>query len=332
MTANTKLTCRGCGCEDLAIDADFGTAAASVALPDVHDHPTERLPFRLSACPVCQLIQLVDLPPLEALRPADQWIRYRDPERHLPDLALAVSQFLPRVNGLILGATYKDEPLLAEFERLGHTSTRVLDREADWQLTDARHGIETIQQRMTPDLARHWKAAHSAPLLFVVRHVLEHAHEMGPFLAACREIVADDGFVLLEVPGCEQELSRGDAGALWEEHVSYFTSTSLRNTLQRHGLRCDLIGNYPYAVEDCLFALARPALGAAVETADAAPGSGAGRDLIHTFREAVSRRRAAYRELNSRNNNAAGGWRCWGPGTARRPRRRSCSSPGSSIA
>jgi hypothetical protein len=291
------------------IDLDLGQAACSQTVDSPAANPA-RLRFRLSACPRCGVIQLRDTPNLEALRPPVAATVFRDPERHLDDLAAALAASCPKRDGLVLGLTYKDAPLLDRMRAAGFSRTKLLDRIEDWGLIDPRHGIETIQGALTPSWAEGIRHRHGPASILCVRHVLEHAHDVAAFLNGCRTLLAPDGCVLFETPGCEGEFSRGDAGALWEEHVLYFTAGSLRRGLARHGFACRWVGNYPYDVEDCL-----AAFGQFVESPRPWNGTtDCGQNLLSEFDAARRRLRARLEQLA---NEAAARGRTlafWGAG------------------
>lgn len=253
------MVCRMCGIGELAGELNFGTAAYCVDAPPsaAAARRIAKHPFRLATCQVCGVIEMMDLPPLEALRPTERATLYRDPERHLDDLARVTASLMTSPNTLIMGMTYKDVPLLERLAALGLTHQYRLDRDVDWGLHDARAGIETIQARCTLEWAEAMRQKHGRVSLLLVRHLLEHAHDPASFLAACRRLTEPDGLVLIEVPGCETELARGDAGTLWEEHIHYFTMPSLRRALSFHGFESLIVGNYPYTIEDCLVTIGR---------------------------------------------------------------------------
>jgi len=251
--------CRTCGAVSQGSPLDLGTAACCVqsgsTVTEARQRP--RHPFRLRHCRACGTIELVDLPDLEWLKPAGPALLYRDPERHLDDLARATAPLVTSTAARIVGMTYKDRPLLDRLRDQGLQNFYLMDRDRDWSLESERDGIETIQQRWTIDRAAALRQRIGPVGLLVVRHLLEHVHDLPEFLGACQRLIEPDGLVLFEVPGCETEFARGDAGTLWEEHVHYWTSTSLRVGLAAHGFRADLVGNYPYTVEDCLVVVGR---------------------------------------------------------------------------
>lgn len=303
--------CRVCREDGLAVEMDLGAAAVSTFLPDAAGRDTPRIPFRLAACSRCGLVQLLETPALDLLRPPRQAIVFRDPERHLDDLCAAMIGHLPDRNGLVLGFCYKDAPLLDRFRQAGFSRTVLLDREDDWGLTDPRTGVETMQQTVAPEWAERIRGKYGPAMVLSVRHLLEHAHDVPRFLAGCRQLLADDGWAMFETPGCETELCRGDAGALWEEHVLYFTSTTLRVGLERHAFRCRWMGNYPYAVEDCLAAFGR-FQSSPCSTPDESVSEG--RTLLAQFGAARQQLRirlqAAAESLSRRGRNLA----LWGAG------------------
>lgn len=278
--------CRTCGAVSQSSPLDLGTAACCVqpgsTATEARQRP--RHPFRLRHCSACGTIELVDLPDLELLKPAGPALLYRDPERHLEDLARATAPLVTSPDALIVGMTYKDRPLLDRLRDQGLQNSYLMERDQDWSLASERDGIETIQQRWTIDRATALRRQIGPAGLLVVRHLLEHVHDLPEFLGACRQLTAPDGLVLFEVPGCETEFARGDAGTLWEEHVRYWTSTSLRVALAAHGFHANLVGNYPYTVEDCLVVVCR--FGDPTR-----PGLGSAPGLLSEFQQA--RRRIA---------------------------------------
>jgi len=252
-------------------------------------------------------LQLLDLPSLDALRPADRAILYRDPERHLDDLARAIAALLPSTSASLMGMSYKDAPLLDRFASFGFSERKTLDREADWGLSNPRDGIETMQARCTTSWADGIRQKYGRMDLLVVRHVLEHAHDPPTFLAACRRIIEPDGLLLIEVPGCETEFARGDCGAPWEEHVSYFTVESLRRTLMVQGFHQRLVGNYPYTIEDCLVAVAQ--CGNIPAAATASPSS-----LLREFSTNRERLQTRIRQLADQSRSHQQGIAVYGAG------------------
>jgi hypothetical protein len=310
MTTTPILRCRACRTDGLAVDLDLGVAAVSHTPLRLPEDQVAQVPFRLAACRVCGLVQLADTPAVETLRSPLPNVQYRDPERHLDDLCAAIVPHLGDRSRLILGLSYKDTPLLDRFRLAGFTRALTLDRRRDWQFDDDCCGIETLQQRLTPAWAKRIRAEYGPVALLCVRHVLEHAHDVPQFLAGCRTLLADDGWVLFETPGAAGELARGDSGALWEEHVSYFTEDSLRTGLAQHGVVSRWVANYPYAIEDCLAAFGRFQR----TGLSALPGTTSGVRLVAEFAAARDRLRRAVARLAEQTHSQGRQIALWGAG------------------
>jgi SAM-dependent methyltransferase len=70
--------------------------------------------------------------------------------------------------------------------------------------------------------------------LIVSRQVFEHIDNPSDFLCGVSLALKKQGILVLEVPNFQQNLDNFDY-TLWEEHVTYFTLTSLKECLRRNG-------------------------------------------------------------------------------------------------
>ena len=299
-----------CQRETLSAPFDFGSAAVCRENPSDPAQPIPRVNFRLAACTTCGTIQLLETPDLEWLRPPGECILFREPERHLDDLCRIAISYLPSTDVRIMGLSYKDAPLLERFQRAGFSRTVLLDRTTDWGLNNPREGVETLQSRLTPSWAEKIKSQHGAADVLVVRHLIEHAHDVATFLRGCRALLAPGGWLLLETLGCESEMARGDAGALWEEHVMYFTPTSMRRGLTHHGFQTRWIGAYPYAVEDCLAAWGQ----FTDDTPTARSTTTSGIEILQEFQTAQNDLKKIFRETAKRTTDRGLRVALWGAG------------------
>jgi hypothetical protein len=207
-------------------------------------------PLTLGCCGSCGSVQLLCAAPLEEVRPRFDWITYSEPEGHLDALADDL-RGLPGVTpeSVVCGISYKDDSTLRRLRDRGLARTCVFDPCA---------GVETIQDRLRPDTAAAMVATHGPPDLVVVRHLLEHAHDVHRVLEALRRMVSPRGYIVFEVPDAGGALERCDYRIIWEEHVVYFTPATLRTCLARAGLDVVRFARCPYALEDSLVAIARP--------------------------------------------------------------------------
>jgi 2-polyprenyl-3-methyl-5-hydroxy-6-metoxy-1,4-benzoquinol methylase len=68
----------------------------------------------------------------------------------------------------------------------------------------------------------------------ISRQVLEHISDLKEFGSALNLLLCPNGYLIIEVPNCLQNISNFDF-SLWEEHVNYFTPLTLRIFLNSIG-------------------------------------------------------------------------------------------------
>lgn len=196
-----------------------------------------RFSFFLNQCLTCSLVQQgAPLPPLRALRPRYEWQRFREPEEHLDDLVRLVGGKIATA-ARIVGLTWQDESLVQRFRERGWNASIY-----DWPpvlveaLQGGVFGVETVQGWVSGGdfNALGGDVAAMADLL-VVRDVLEHAYKPREFLNQLRNLVSDEGSIVIEVPDARKMLSEGKHWLLWEQHILYFTRNSLESALWMSG-------------------------------------------------------------------------------------------------
>ncbi len=64
--------------------------------------------------------------------------------------------------------------------------------------------------------------------------LLEHLNDLSGFFNAARAQLKDDGCMIFAVPDCEPYLKTGDISFLLHEHWSYFTTITLRTTIEKY--------------------------------------------------------------------------------------------------
>lgn len=213
----------------------------------------------LGQCTACGLVQLVNPMPEEMVRSRYAWITYSEPEGHLDQMV----DDLISMTGLdagarIVGLSYKDDSTLARFNRRGFANTYRLDIEQDLGVVEPLAGLETIQCALTAERADLLARRHGQADLLLVRHVLEHAHEPVRFLGALARLVKPTGCMVFEMPESTKFLGACDYSFVWEEHIAYFTASTLRRLIRHAGLDPWALKSYAYPLEDSLVALVRP--------------------------------------------------------------------------
>jgi SAM-dependent methyltransferase len=216
-------------------------------------------PLLMGQCNACGLLQLINPVPAGELLPPYEWITYNEPEGHLDQLANIIST-LPCItkDATICGISYKEDSTLARLRQWGFHRVWRIDMVRDLGITDARAGIETIQDRLHPDLAGALWQKHGAPDVVIARHILEHAHDALRFMETLRQLVKPTGYVVFEVPDCTRVLETFDYTTIWEEHILYFTPETFRHCFGFGGFSLVRFEFYPYPYENSLVGIAQP--------------------------------------------------------------------------
>ena len=273
------IVCR----EPVAEIQDFGLQPITNRFPAAPNEVVPSHAMVVGQCGCCGLVQLTTPPSPEVVRPPEA-ISYREPEEHLDDLVYQMLS-LPGVSSSshTCGLTYKDSSTLERLEKLGCANVRVLDAAADLGIADPASGLETIQQKLTVGLANQLVDRFGAFDVLIARHIVEHAHSLASFLEAAGKLLAAGGYLVVEVPDSADSLRTCDYTMMWEEHVAYFTSTSLSHALSRCGFRVAKSIVYPYAQESSLIAIAQVSDANPVDTKEASSADNIARNYGAQF-------------------------------------------------
>ena len=254
------MTCLGCGASAVEVLVDLGPQPPSNRFERAGARPAETHPLVVGQCSGCALVQLLRPMPPSMAKSRFEWLTYNEPEGHLDDL-VARLRALPGIGpaARMVGVTYKDDTTLARFNGLGHANTYRYDMAADLDLRDPCAGLESIQGALDETRAGVLATRHGQADLLIVRHILEHAHHPARFLRAMRRLVKPGGYLVFEMPDSSKFLEACDYSFLWEEHITYFSESTLRAFLKHADIAMERILQYPYPLEDSLIAVLRNA-------------------------------------------------------------------------
>lgn len=245
------MECKSCNSKAVVSKIDFGKQPPSNRYQVTYDVDQESHSLELGICNSCGLLQLIDPMPIEMVRSRFSWIRYNEPEFHLDDLV----EKLVRLPGIdtkskIAGLTYKDESTLDRIEKKGFKNIGHAPNFEKRSGEDQFDGLETIQQIITEGNGQSLDAD-----LLIVRHVLEHAHDMRKFLAKITKQVKTGGYLIFEIPDSSKFLAKNNYSFMWEEHIVYFTEHTLRYFFENQGHKVIQIYRYEAPLEDSLVAV-----------------------------------------------------------------------------
>lgn len=226
--------CRLCGGTHFEALIDFGMMPIAHRMPTDPHAPEEMFPFAAHYCTTCGLPQLI--------KPISAKILYSGynfnfsswkPEPHLADeLDLLMS-----IDGLdsVLEIGCNDGRFLAGLAERGVARTIGLEMNPVPAAVARQRGLTVFEGPVSAALATQAVAQSGKVKLMMARQVFEHLHGYDDFFAAADAALESDGWLFLDVPDFEPALIAGDCSVFWEEHVSYFTQSTLSRVLRRYG-------------------------------------------------------------------------------------------------
>ena len=212
---------------------------ANSFLADPSEFDTEkRFPLEVYFCEGCSLVQLLDVIDPEVLFSHYVYLTgvSETMRAHYRGYAAAVVEFLGLgPSDLVVQVASNDGSLLEEFQRRG---VRTLGVEPARNLAEQanRNGVPTVDRFFDSALARELRAAQGAAKAVLANNVLAHVDDPLDFLQGCRELIDDDGLIVVEVPHLKELISRLEYDTIYHEHLCYFSAAALARLAEAAGL------------------------------------------------------------------------------------------------
>ncbi len=220
--------------------------------------PAERHDLRLDQCARCQLIQLCEALPVDAVMPRLPWIKYREPEGHLDSVVDRLLSGPCAKAGSSFGVGPFDQPLLHRLEQRGLSSSALETRPS--QSGDGKRFpyLESWQLGLNAATLAEVAHAHGQADIVSCRYLLEHCDDPLGALRGLRQLLSADGVLIVEVPDSTKFLTARDYSFIWEEHISYFVESTFRLLAAKAGYAVVELHRYSGQLEDALIAVLRP--------------------------------------------------------------------------
>ena len=120
------------------------------------------------------------------------------------------------------------------------------------------YGVETIQDRLTPEAADAYRAnGVAAPTSCWCVTSSSTRAGRSQFMEALKALTTPDGYVVIEVPDCSRAMDGCDYTTIWEEHTLYYTPDTFRHGLTLAAFDVVRAENYPYPFENSLVVIAK---------------------------------------------------------------------------
>jgi hypothetical protein len=226
-----RQTCRACGAAELTEFLDLGLQPlANAFLHSESELAGEaRYPLALYGCTACGLVQLADVIDPDILFRNYIYVTGTSETiaAHNRSYAGTVVDLLHLGPGsFVVEAASNDGSLLSCFQQLG---TRVLGVEpaANIAALATARGIPTEVVFFDRDSGERLRQIHGPAQAVLGNNVLAHVDDPGGFLAGARNLLAEGGLVIVEVPYLGEMLDRTEYDTIYHEHLCYFSVTAL---------------------------------------------------------------------------------------------------------
>jgi SAM-dependent methyltransferase len=190
--------------------------------------------FHLSSCKTCGFIQLVDPIPANILYENYFTVSGWKNQPHVPRLLEVIenmSAFHKSSNILDVGCN--DGSFLNYLKTKGYSNLTGIEPTKDAYALAISKGFDVENIFLTESLA-HSKFRKGSYDLITARQVLEHIIDLDDFVRSLKYLLSEDGTLVIEIPDSTWNLEFLDY-ALWEEHVNYFTLSTVRQLLEKNG-------------------------------------------------------------------------------------------------
>lgn len=164
-------------------------------------------PYLFGVCENCGVAQFINPAPEDKIDLLYEGTRFNEPESHLDNLAMLANSLFEKP-GIIKGVSFKDESFIRRMENYG------------------------------------WTKNEEKPDIIIARSILEHKRDPAGFVSGCLERINNNGFLIIDVPGCAPMFALSLHYFLWQAHSLYFTAASLENFLALNGFNLQKLIEY----------------------------------------------------------------------------------------
>lgn len=231
------MNCRLCGSTNLASVVDLGATPPCELFLSAEqvDEPEMTYPLHLRLCTECLLAQL---PPL--ITPEETFTEYAyfssystSWVQHAKDFVEAqVGRIEPK---FVVEVASNDGYLLQHVVERG---IRCLGIEPSVNVGAAARekGVPTLTAFLSPETGEAVRAEHGPADLVVANNVYAHIPDVVGFTKGLRALVADDGWVSIEVQHLLTLIELNQYDTIYHEHFQYYTVASAQKALASGGL------------------------------------------------------------------------------------------------
>ena len=233
-------SCQLCGSAALASVVDLGaTPPCELFLTaEQLDEPEMTYPLHLRVCTDCLLAQL---PPL--ITPEETFTEYAYYSSYSDSFVAHARTFVDNAvqrlglddRSFVVEVASNDGYLLQHVVQRGIPCLGVEPSVNVGEAARAK-GVPTVTTFLTPESGAALRAEHGPADLVVANNVYAHIPDVVGFTRGLRALVADDGWVSIEVQHLLTLIERNQYDTIYHEHFQYYTVASAQRALASGGL------------------------------------------------------------------------------------------------
>jgi hypothetical protein len=244
-----RTSCRACGGREMRKFLSLGpTPLANSFLKDAAEFENEvSFPLDVYYCPGCSLVQLLDVIDPQVLFRHYVYVTGTSTtiaEHNVRYAQTVVDLLQMSTSDLVVEVASNDGSLLKCFQPHG---VRTLGIEPATNIAQVAReaGIETVNEFFDRATARNVRDTHGPAKAIIGNNVLAHVDDTQDFLAGARDLLTDDGLLVVEVPYVGELLERFEYDTVYHEHLCYFSVTALMHLCASAGLSVVRIDHVP---------------------------------------------------------------------------------------
>jgi len=228
---HVRADCRACGSVKLRKFLELGPQplANSFLRSEGQFRAEERYPLDVYFCEGCTLVQLLDVIHPEVLFRDYIYVTGTSDTiaAHNVKYAQTVVELLQLTrDDLVVEIASNDGSLLGCFQEHGVRTLGVEPATNIAEIASAR-GIETVNRFFGTDVAPDIRASFGKARAVIGNNVFAHVDDSRGFLRGCRDLLDDDGLVIIEVPYLREMIDKLEYDTVYHEHLCYFSVAAL---------------------------------------------------------------------------------------------------------
>jgi SAM-dependent methyltransferase len=217
----------------------------------VKDHSVSGETFQIAECGSCSLRFTQDVPGIEAISPYYKSESYISHTNTTKGIVNRIYQFvrkrtMTRKRNLVENSTGVNRGKLLDLgSGVGSFVNEM--KQHGWQVTglepdpDARNTAKKVYDLDLGDTDEFYKLSPGNFDAITMWHVLEHVHDLSPYIQQLRSILKDNGRLLIAVPNYTS-LDAKEYGEFWAaydvpRHLYHFSPKSIQVLMERNGLK-----------------------------------------------------------------------------------------------